>query len=277
MVKSLLVAMDETPGSEAARRVACALASASGASLTGFGNLDIAALTAPVAVPLGGAHYKAHADIQRVRDVDAHRERARAKFLSEAAAAGVRASAILTSGDTVRDLLDAAASHDAVVLGLDTDFSGAASEGLARTVERVLKNNPRPLILTPRGAATVSRVLVAFDGSVPSARALQLFVLLGLPAIAPVHVTTIARDVGSARILANSAENYLALYGHEVHLRPVASSEDPAEVLLGEMRAIGADLLVMGAYGHRGWREALLGSCTTRLLSKSPASLFIHH
>lgn len=277
MVKSLLVAIDETPGSEAARRVAYALARATDASLAGFGNLDVAALTAPTAVPLGGLHYKVHADIQRVREVEARRERARARFLAEAAAAGLRASAAVTTGDAVGDLLAAAASHDAIVLGLDADFSAAPSDGLARTVERVLKNNPRPLILTPRGAGTVSRVLVAFDGSVPCARALQIFVLLGLPAIVPIHVTAIARDVGSARVLAGSAESYLALYGHEAHLRPVGSDEDPAEVLLREIGAIGADLVVMGAYGHRGWREALLGSCTTRLLAESPASLFVHH
>jgi len=37
MLKSRLVAMDETPGSEAARRVAFALARETGACLAGFG------------------------------------------------------------------------------------------------------------------------------------------------------------------------------------------------------------------------------------------------
>lgn len=91
------------------------------------------------------------------------------------------------------------------------------------------------------------------------------------------HVTTIACDSQTARDLADAAGKYLALHGHEAHLRPVVSGDDPAEVLLSEMRTVGADLLVMGAYGHRGWREALLGSCTTRLLARSPASLFIYH
>jgi len=277
MVKSMLVAMDETPGSEAARGVAFALARETGACLTGFGNLDVAALTAPTAVPLGGMHYKARGDIQRIRDVDAHRERARAQFLLEAGAVGVRATTLLTSGDATEELLAAAAAHDAIVMGVDADFTGSPSAGLARTVERLLKNNPRPLVLTPCGAEPVSRILIAYDGSVPAARALQLFVLLGLPSVAPVHVATIAGDIRAARVMAEAAEGYLALYGHEVHLRPVASDDDPAEILLGEMRTIGANLLVMGAYGHRGWREALLGSCTTRLLARSSASLFIHH
>ena len=277
MLKSLLVAMDETPGSEAARRVAFALARETGACLAGFGNLDVAALTAPAAVPLGGMHFKARGDVQRIREVDAHRERARAQFLSEASAAGIRATTLLTSGDATGELMAAAAAHDAIVLGLDADFSDAPSAGLARTVDRLVKNNPRPVILTPCGAETVSRALIAFDGSVPAARALQLFVLLGLPAVAPVHVTTIARDLQTATDLADAAGKYFALHGHEAHLRPVVSGDDPAEVLLSEMRTVGADLLVMGAYGHRGWREALLGSCTTRLLARSPASLFVYH
>jgi nucleotide-binding universal stress UspA family protein len=39
----------------------------------------------------------------------------------------------------------------------------------------------------------------------------------------------------------------------------------------------GARLIVMGAYGKRGWREFLLGSTTDRLLAHASRPLFIHH
>ena len=142
-VRSLLVAMDETPGSEAARHIALVLALEAGACLASFGNLDVAGLTATTAVPLGGIHSKARGDIQRIREVDAHRERARAQFLSGAGAAGVRATTLLTSGDATKELLAAAAAHDAIVMGLDADFAAAPAVGLAPTVEHLLKHNPR--------------------------------------------------------------------------------------------------------------------------------------
>ena len=40
---------------------------------------------------------------------------------------------------------------------------------------------------------------------------------------------------------------------------------------------LGARLLVMGAFGHRGFREILFGSCTRRLFKTAPLPLFIYH
>ena len=73
------------------------------------------------------------------------------------------------------------------------------------------------------------------------------------------------------------ASAYLGLYGTATVARSIASTADPAELVIAEVKSLGADLLVMGAYGHRGWREILLGSFTTRLLSECPTALFIHH
>jgi len=38
-----------------------------------------------------------------------------------------------------------------------------------------------------------------------------------------------------------------------------------------------AGMIVAGAYGHRGWREWILGSTTERLLETAPIPLFVHH
>jgi nucleotide-binding universal stress UspA family protein len=40
-------------------------------------------------------------------------------------------------------------------------------------------------------------------------------------------------------------------------------------------RKIGT--LVMGAYGHRGFRERLFGSTTTQLVENPPCALFLYH
>jgi nucleotide-binding universal stress UspA family protein len=36
-------------------------------------------------------------------------------------------------------------------------------------------------------------------------------------------------------------------------------------------------MLVMGAFGHRGFREILFGSCTRHLFNTAPLPLFIYH
>jgi nucleotide-binding universal stress UspA family protein len=48
-------------------------------------------------------------------------------------------------------------------------------------------------------------------------------------------------------------------------------------LLLRRCEELEARMLVMGAYGHRGWRDFLFGSTTSHLLESASLPLFIHH
>lgn len=48
-------------------------------------------------------------------------------------------------------------------------------------------------------------------------------------------------------------------------------------LLLDAARTCGADLLVMGGYGHAPWREAVLGGATQEALSAMSMPLFLMH
>ena len=50
----------------------------------------------------------------------------------------------------------------------------------------------------------------------------------------------------------------------------------PSETILGLTRSIGAEIIVMGAYGRRGIRE-IFGSTTREVLNACPTVLFLHH
>ncbi len=52
---------------------------------------------------------------------------------------------------------------------------------------------------------------------------------------------------------------------------------DPAELFLSHVSRYGADLVVMGAYGHSRLREFVLGGMTRHLLNYSPVPLFLSH
>ena len=51
----------------------------------------------------------------------------------------------------------------------------------------------------------------------------------------------------------------------------------PAEVLKSEIANRKTRTLVMGAYGHRGFRERLFGSTTRALVENPPCALFLYH
>ena len=60
---------------------------------------------------------------------------------------------------------------------------------------------------------------------------------------------------------------HLARHGAHVEIRRMSSAgEDVGGLLLSEAAAFGADLLVMGAYGHTHLREWMFGSVTRTVL-----------
>lgn len=276
-MKSILAALDDTESSAAAASLSIALAKAHGASVTGATILDTKHFTAPQAGAIGAAHYKAESDLALMQQAAARNERLRSDFLARCTAQGIKGAALSLEGTPAEALRESAALHDIVAIGRDCEFHGASDEGVARTVEIMLKNGPRPLLVTPKAAHLPARIVVAYDGSVPADRALQMFVLLGLAQGADLLVFSAGAQKEETDRRAARACAYLGLHGFAPKPLALVSTADPAELVAVQTTSFEADMVVMGAYGHRGWREALLGSFTTRLLMRCPATLFIHH
>jgi nucleotide-binding universal stress UspA family protein len=59
--------------------------------------------------------------------------------------------------------------------------------------------------------------------------------------------------------------------------RGVASSADPADVILAEARSLGASMIAVGATGHGALHTMLLGSASRGLIKACPCPLFVHH
>jgi nucleotide-binding universal stress UspA family protein len=278
LMRSLLVALDDTPAGTTAVTFALSLAARHGAKVAGLNVLDVGYLTAPQPGGIGSAHYKFRTDLARLKQGHERGERLAAAFLEQCATRNVKGDVVDLEGDAVEQVRNAAATHDLIVIGRDSNLHGEQpGSGLSKTVARILRENPRPLVIAPEAAGDTSRAVVAYDGSVPAARSLQLFTLLGLAAKCELHVVSVDADQERSDARARQASAYLSLHGVASRMRSIASAADPADLVIAEARSLGADLLVMGAYGHRGWKEALIGSFTTRLLSHCPTALFIHH
>jgi nucleotide-binding universal stress UspA family protein len=56
----------------------------------------------------------------------------------------------------------------------------------------------------------------------------------------------------------------------------LATAQPLAEVLLEQVRALDAGMLVMGAYGKSSFQEAFRGSTTQAVLEQSEIVLFLH-
>lgn len=276
MLRSILVALDDTPGAVVARDAAIAYARRSGASLTVAVVLDRPhTQDEHEAVPLGAGAFKQHRDEKLTEQAEAE------------AQAALRACAQAAEGLDYRELrledapgpalVKAGATHDLIVIGRDSTLGREIHDGVAPVIETLLRDGARPLVVIPPDATvrTDGPILAAYDGSAPAREALHLFALLGLAGDSPVRVVSIARPEAAARAMAE--EGCAVLRQHGVAAEPLASvASDVAGVILAEVEAIGARALVMGAFGGSSLLRMLVGSTTDRLLHQVRVPIFVH-
>jgi nucleotide-binding universal stress UspA family protein len=277
VLRSILVALDATPASSAAQTLAIDLAEQLQCQLTGIAILDRDYITAPTAVGIGGMAFKHHRDQVKLQEAKAFLERLERGFRDSCEAAGAAGQVIEAEGVPHRLIERESGRHDLLVIGKDTDFHFDDEPSIAEMVQRLLQENARPLIVCPETASAQGPVLVAYDGSARSSRALHMLALLGFVRDRPVHVLSVAPDEAEAAERARYASELLTKHGLRVTTHGVSSRADPADIVCAEAEALGATLIAIGASGHRPLHDLFLGSTTQRLLDLCPCPLFVHH
>jgi nucleotide-binding universal stress UspA family protein len=144
-------------------------------------------------------------------------------------------------------------------------------------VEQVLVNSGRPVLLAPAKTPedVGQNVAIGWNGSAEATRALAAAV----PFLATSRVVTII-TVGDKHESSSAALiEYLGWHGIKATNRhsPAVSGVGPGEQLLSFAHEQGADLLVMGGYGHVPWREFLFGGATREVVGTSLLPLLISH
>jgi nucleotide-binding universal stress UspA family protein len=262
VITRILLGIDRTLASHAAQTFAIEIARTHGAALTGLAILD-AYWLAPEALWVGQ---------EEARSLLASLQQA-------AQAAGVACEAHARAAEPTDALLAEAIGADLVVVNRDATFWLVEHCEVSDAVRSLLPRIPRPVLLAPRrDAPGGDRVLVAFDGSPPASRSLHMFALLGLARGKDVHVLGVTAERAGATPLADAAAALLRAHGAKsAQTHAVSSTADPVEVITNHARAIDAGIVVMGAYGHKGLRDMVFGSCTRRMLESCHAALFVHH
>lgn len=275
MLRSILVALDGSPWSEAATTLALEWAARFDAHLVGLGVLDEPSIDRREPVPMGAYAYKRHRDETQL--ADAHRRLLGylEAFDTRSAAAGCPATVLEDIGDPAERILREAQRCDVVILGRETHFHFETQDRPDATLAQVIRTSPRPVVVVPRTLTDGGGVVIAYGGGREAARTLQVFESLGLAAGQDVAVVTIHRDGAEAAALAALAGDFLTAHGTPHHLCPITSDAAPAEVLLEEVRRRHPGLLVMGAHGHHPLRDLFSTSVTRAVLGECPVPAFV--
>ena len=175
------------------------------------------------------------------------------------------------TGHGATRVADRARFFDLLVLGRS---GRVVDEPHSAAIEEALLASGRPVLIAPlEPPKTIGEtVALAWNDSPQSARALAAAMPFMTKARA-VHVLSVG-DTGAAELT-----RHLGWYGVQATADPVYPVEGVGvgELLLAAAREQGADLLVMGGYGHAPWREALFGGATRQVIGTSLLPLLLSH
>jgi nucleotide-binding universal stress UspA family protein len=171
---------------------------------------------------------------------------------------------------------------DLTILGqLDPDRG--ETEGLRPRPEQVTLASGRPILIVPyagRFENVGQRVVIAWNSAREAARAVHDAMPLLIAAEAVTVLTIDPREgpQGHGELPGADISLHLARHGVKAQVERTVSADLPVgEVLLSRLADLGADLLVMGAYGHSRMRELLLGGATRSLLQSTTVPVLMSH
>jgi nucleotide-binding universal stress UspA family protein len=214
------------------------------------------------------------------RDQRASAATAEAAFRKRAGELGVATEWRVQEGDT-SDVLAVNARYADLVIVSQTPPDQTGEEGRRTIAEDVLMTGGGPALIVPHYGTfrTVGeRAVVAWDASPTAARAVRD----AMPLLAKSSkVTVLAVNPETSRSRHGSvpgADIALHLARHGVVADTAFSYSDEVgvgDMILSRAADLGADLIVMGAYGHARLREALFGGVTRHLLAHMTAPVLM--
>lgn len=222
------------------------------------------------------------------RDADSRAERAKAAFAAWRDKAGLTTSSVAGgTGGSVSWREETGAEDEWVSrLGRLSDLmvlpcpGGSGSVASTITLEAALLDTGRPVLAVPiagsAGPLGDGPIVIAWNGSAQASRAVAG--ALPLLAAAPRVVIVAAREGKSVNPDAAGLADYLAWHGVKAEATtPLVKSTSVGAQVLSDAAALGAGLLVMGAYTHNRLRQMIFGGVTRHVLAHATLPVLLAH
>ncbi len=259
MIKRILVAIDGSESADAALSIAGSLAGITGAELIGLFVEDIARVSA-------GA--EAEAAVEK-ESLDIYRA-----FQERCARANVEGRFLSLRGTPDEVIRERAKSVDFVVLGNSGKHSGTDDKPSGATVQALLRSVARPVLAVPADVAGEPKVVLAYDGSLPSDRALCAAAeFCEISDMSSIHLITATKSVEECKSVQAPAIDYLSAY--DLDITPACLTGKPDEAILAYVEQVDASVLVIAAFGANRLKDSVFGSTTDSILKSGKCAVLL--
>ena len=273
MTKRILVGLGGTPFTTVAVKRAVELAHAHGAHLTGVTIVELDRLQKVGPVPLGGAAY---AQRMAQRRIDVTRERveaAVAEFENTCLEAGVECSVERETGNAFDLMISHARYHDLTIFGLKSLFDYGLMEEPKDALIRLVSQGVRPILAVSHQYRTIRKAVVAYSGSMESAKAMRRFVQMRLWPDVRINIVHFSTDTAKGKDLLAAAAEYCRAHGYETETRIVGEDADTG--IVAHAQQTEADIIVMGNSVRSLLFRQILGSAALATIQNADRPLFL--
>jgi nucleotide-binding universal stress UspA family protein len=277
MIKTILIPVDGSANSDNTIDYGIYVAPKLEATLTGLHVIDVFLIQGPmmtdisatVGVPPYDGFFEA-VETPLKEKADAILKH----FEDRCRAAGLPCLAKKNIGKISDTIIEEAESADLILMAKKGEHFHLKEGGLIGSVaEVVIRHSGKPVMVIPETFHEIESMGLAYDGSAPARKALELSLNISEKAKWPVTVLIVSADAAKAATLSSQVEETAQKGMADCEV--VISTGREADEILKFIREGSVELMVMGAYGHNRLREWLLGSTTSTIIQKSPIPVLL--
>lgn len=167
-------------------------------------------------------------------------------------------------GTLAESLLEVEQEIRVLVLGVGQDKLSTDGKHISAHLESTIRALHCPMLIVNSEFVVPKQVMLAYDGSQASGKALDMLAQSPLVKGTPIHLVTVDADQAVAEKLQELAAEKLTQAGHSVIASILKGEASSALCRYQEEHQI--DLTLMGAFSHSRLREIVLGSMTAKML-----------
>lgn len=274
MLKRILVALDPDSDTAVATQSAIHIAQRYDAEVAGLAIVDTGYHDTGAAP--GSMYYEEKLRQQGTAEGRKAARRLIEQFEAQVQTAGVRFADFIQEGDPEDRIVEDLKYFDLLVIGHNPHFLYSKPGRATKTLEEVITESVTPTLIVEDQFREVSKVLIAFDGSQASARAVQRFAQLKPfgPDLTIELIHIYGDDSKGSEQLLAAGRAYLEAHGFKPRTVGL-SGGNPIQQILDHATGMNSDLLVVGANSVSALRKMAFGSTTSSLIKQSPIPLFM--
>ncbi len=188
--------------------------------------------------------------------------------------AGQKFDLIKESGSPVEVICEKSRLSDMIVMGARGEFERWSDKMLGATLEAVTRLSIKPVFIVRRDYRPIKKILLAYDGSMNSNRALPWAGYFAEHFQAPLTIVNVNDSPEEAQSILKEAGDYLQAYPIST-IETIHKEGDQPERIVETCKEVAADMIIMGSYGHSRIRETILGSTTVQVMRKSSVPILM--